>query len=285
MREIINSVKWVSAWLSFQAVGLGWYEISHIYWKSGKKWEISYLSPFLTFTSIFNRWLVRVSYGVITSAPLFTFLVIFFSLALKGYFPYVMYNTLALLLLSILRGGGEFWNVGGSSLTQPYANLYSNFPKCPLRYSLAQANVFANFKVSTVSVIDLWQCFSGQLFLSRLRADNMRSEVTDVTSIVKYISKSVFRHQNVWGPVLPNFCLGWELRNSPPRIILMLHFSSIVTLCGVTDTCLGPEAVPWIEVPLYNFIERSLLRRHWTCWTRFQVFSKAEGFSSANFFF
>ena len=63
---------------------------------------------FLTFTSIFNCWLVRVSYGVITSAPLFTFVVIFFSLALKGYFPYVMFNTLALLLLSILRGGGAF---------------------------------------------------------------------------------------------------------------------------------------------------------------------------------
>ena len=203
MREIINSVKWVSAWLSFQAVGLGWYEISHIYWKSGKKWEISYLSPFLTFTSIFNRWLVRVSYGVITSAPLFTFLVIFFSLALKGYFPYVMYNTLALLLLSILRGGGEFWNVGGSSLTQPYANLYSNFPKCPLRYSLAQANVFAIFTVSTVSVIDFWQCIGGQSFLSRLRAENVCSEVTDVTGIVKHISKSVFRHQNVRGGLCP----------------------------------------------------------------------------------
>ena len=283
MREIINSVKWVSAWLSFQAVWLGWYEISHIYWKSGKKWEISYLSPFLTFTSICNCWLVRVSYGVITSAPLFTFVVIFFSLALKGYFPYVMFNTLALLLLSILRGGGEFWNVGGSSLTQPYANPYSNFPKCLLRYSLAQANVFAVFTVSTVSVIDLWQCISRLFFLSRLRADNMRSEVTDVTSIVKYISKSVFRHQNVWGPVLPNFCLGWELRNSP--LALMLHFSSIVTLCGVTDTCLGPEAVPWIEVPLYNFIVRSLIRRHWTCWTRFQVFSKSRRIFNCQFIF
>ena len=37
LREIINSVKWASAWLSFKAAGLGWYEISHIYWKSGKK--------------------------------------------------------------------------------------------------------------------------------------------------------------------------------------------------------------------------------------------------------
>ena len=79
--EIINSVKWALAWLSFTAAGLGWYEISHICWKSGKKWEISYLSywlrskfsferlPFLTFTFTFNLhfncWLVRVSYGVI----------------------------------------------------------------------------------------------------------------------------------------------------------------------------------------------------------------------------
>ena len=196
-----------------------------------------------------------------------------------------MFNTLALLLLSILRGGGEFWNVGGSSLTQPYANPYSNFPKCLLRYSLAQANVFAIFTVSTVSVIDLWQCISRLLFLSRVRADNMRSEVTDVTSIVKYISKSVFRDQNEREPFLPNFCLGWELRNSP--LALMLHFSSIVTLCGVTDTCLGPEAVPWIEVPLYNFMERSLIRRHCTepAEQGFKFSVKAEGFSSANLFF
>ena len=46
LREIINSVKWASAWLSFKAAGLCWYEISHIYWKSGKKWEISYLSQY-----------------------------------------------------------------------------------------------------------------------------------------------------------------------------------------------------------------------------------------------
>ena len=159
---------------------------------------------FLIATSIFNWWLVRVSYGVITSTPLFTFVVIFFSLALKGYFPYVMFNTLALLLLSILRG--SVLKRGGSSLTQLYANPYSNFPKCPLRYLWAQANVFAIFTVSTVSVIDLWHCISGQLFLSRLRAENVRSEVADVTGIVKYTSKSVFRHQNVRGSVPPKFC-------------------------------------------------------------------------------
>ena len=127
--QCVLNVKWVSAWLSFQTAGLGWYEISHIYWKSGKKWEISYPSPFLTFTSIFNCWLVCVSYGVITSTPLFTFVVIFFSLTLKGYFPYVMFNTLALLLLSMLRDGVAFWNVGAHlwlSYTQTPTQIFQN---------------------------------------------------------------------------------------------------------------------------------------------------------------
>ena len=34
-------------------------------------------------------------------------------------------------------------------------------------------------------------------FLSRLRAENVRSEVTHVTGIVKYLRKSVFRYRNV----------------------------------------------------------------------------------------
>ena len=126
MREIINSVKWVSAWLSFQTAGLGWYEISHIY---GKKWEISYLSPFIISTSILNCWLVRVSYGVITSTPLLTFVVIFFSLVLKGYLPYVMFNTLVLLLLSVVRGGEAFWNVRAHlwlSYTQTPTQIFQN---------------------------------------------------------------------------------------------------------------------------------------------------------------
>ena len=33
----------------------------------------------------------------------------------------------------------------------------------------------------------------------RLRAENVRSKVADVTGIVKNIGKSVFRHQNVGG--------------------------------------------------------------------------------------
>ena len=41
----------------------------------------------------------------------------------------------------------------------------SDVPKCPLilRCSLVQANLFSIFTVSSVSVIDLWQCISMQL--------------------------------------------------------------------------------------------------------------------------
>ena len=35
--ELINHTKFASAWLSFIAAGLGWYSISHIYWKRRKK--------------------------------------------------------------------------------------------------------------------------------------------------------------------------------------------------------------------------------------------------------
>ena len=48
-----------------------------------------------------------------------------------------------------MGGGG-----GGSSYTKPTAYPYSNFPKCPLRSSLAQANLFAILTVSSVLVID-----------------------------------------------------------------------------------------------------------------------------------
>ena len=59
------------------------------------------------------------------------------------------------------RGGGK----GHSSFTQPYSYPYSDFFfKCPLRCSLAQANLFAIFMVASLSVIDLWQCISRQLF-------------------------------------------------------------------------------------------------------------------------
>ena len=86
------------------------------------------------------------------------------------------------------------------------------FSKCFLHCSLAQAI----FTVSSVSVINLWQklgscpgsrastCFLLGSFLSRPRAENVGSEVADVTGIVKYIRKSVFWHQ---APP-PNFYLG-----------------------------------------------------------------------------
>ena len=37
LHEIINHVKWASAWLSFIASGLGWYSNLRIYWKNQKK--------------------------------------------------------------------------------------------------------------------------------------------------------------------------------------------------------------------------------------------------------
>ena len=62
-------------------------------------------------------------------------------------------------------GGGREEGGGHSSFTQPYSYPYSDFFfKCPLRCSLAQANLFAIFMVASVSVIDLWQCISRQLF-------------------------------------------------------------------------------------------------------------------------
>ena len=64
--------------------------------------------------------------------------------------------------ISLSGGGG---GGGHSSFTQPYSYPYSDFFfKCPLRCSLAQANLFAVFMVASVSVIDLWQYISRQLF-------------------------------------------------------------------------------------------------------------------------
>ena len=49
----------------------------------------------------------------------------------------------------------ETWVGGGALYTKPSAYPYPNFPICPLRSSLAQANLFAILTVSSVSVIDL----------------------------------------------------------------------------------------------------------------------------------
>ena len=51
---------------------------------------------------------------------------------------------------SVLKCGGG-WGGGGASSTQPYAYPYSDFSKCSLHYSLAQAI----FTVSSMSVINL----------------------------------------------------------------------------------------------------------------------------------
>ena len=50
------------------------------------------------------------------------------------------------------------------SLSHTHTPTQIFFFKCPLRCSLAQANLFAIFMVASVSVIDLWQCISRQLF-------------------------------------------------------------------------------------------------------------------------
>ena len=68
----------------------------------------------------------------------------------------------------------------------------------------------------------------------------MRSEVTDVTSVVKYISKSVLDTKTCGALSPQSFVRGGSY--GTPHLALMLLFSSIVSLCGVTDTCLGPEA-------------------------------------------
>lgn len=47
----------------------------------------------------------------------------------------------------------ETWGKAYLSLSHAYS--YSNFPKCPLRCSVAQANLFALFTVSIESVINM----------------------------------------------------------------------------------------------------------------------------------
>ena len=116
----------------------------------------------------------------------------------------------------------------------------SDVPKCPLILfcSLVQANFSAIFTVSSVSVIDLWQCISRQLFrpscfmvllsqfLSRLRAENVRSKVAYVKGIVKFIFKRVFWEPKGVGRSSPNFlrrlCL-WQI-NVKRRLIWLFFF-------------------------------------------------------------
>ena len=62
----------------------------------------------------------------------------------------------------------------------------------------------------------VWRCYFIVLlreFLSRLSAENVGSEVADVTGIVRYIGTSVFRNQNV--PALcprgEGYCHMWAI--------------------------------------------------------------------------
>ena len=101
---------------------------------------------------------------------------------------------------------------GGAHL--PLSHTYTPaqiFQNVLFRCSLAQAILFAIFALSSVSLIDctsVGSCSDGPASWcssGRLRAENVRSEVADVTGIVKNIGKSVFRHQNVWGGSAPQF--------------------------------------------------------------------------------
>ena len=116
---------------------------------------------------------------------------------------------------------------------------------------------FAIFTVSSVSVIDLWQCISRQLFrpscfmvllsqfLSRLRAENVRSKVAYVKGIVKFIFKRVFWEPKGVGRSSPNFlplppspllrrlCL-WQI-NVKRRLIWLFFF--YIKFCWRPATC------------------------------------------------
>ena len=102
------------------------------------------------------------------------------------------------------RGGGAFWNVGRVHLplshTHTPAQIFQNalcvvhwhkqYSQCLVCPQSMQCNSRQLFRRSCFIVLLRW-------FLSRLRAENVRSEVADNTDIVKYIGKCVFRHQNV----------------------------------------------------------------------------------------
>ena len=94
----------------------------------------------------------------------------------------------------------------------------SDVPKCPLILccSLAQANFFAIFTVSGVSVIDLWQCISRQLFRQScfmvasswvVWEQKMCALKSPMSKVLSNSSLSgFFGNQKVWGGALPTFC-------------------------------------------------------------------------------
>ena len=118
------------------------------------------------------------------------------------------------------RGRVAFRNGGpGSSFTQPCANRYSNFSKCTLRFSLAQANLFAIFTVFRTSVIDLWQCISRQLFrrccfMVPLRWFLRFTFETEYAANF-YAALAMFSAPKRGVLCPPKFC-SWGLRKPPP---------------------------------------------------------------------
>lgn len=89
----------------------------------------------------------------------------FFSSCLWLFLAFWHFSVFGQFLVGIhSRDSRAFWKGGGLSSTQSCAYPYTNFRKCRLHCLLAQANLFTIFIVSGVSVIDLWQCISSQLF-------------------------------------------------------------------------------------------------------------------------
>lgn len=103
---------------------------------------------------------------------------------------------------SVLKHGRLFFY---SAMRYPY----TNFPKCRLRCSLAQANLFVTFTVYSVPVVNLWQCIGRQLLrqscfnvLLRLFLSSLRAEKCALWShqCHKYCQThpNLLHHQNVW---------------------------------------------------------------------------------------
>ena len=104
-------------------------------------------------------------------------------------------------------------------LHQPCANHYSNCSKCTLHFSLAQANLFAIFTVSSVSVIDLWQCISRQLFRRSCFMVSIRWFLR-FTSEAEYVeifftAPAIFSAPKR-GVLCPTKSCSWGLWKSPP---------------------------------------------------------------------
>ena len=126
-------------------------------------------------------------------------------------FMFCFHHHLMLPSSCLLGWGGGVWEWVGLIFYSAIRNYpYSNLPKCPLHSSLAQAV----FTVYCVSVINLRQCISWQLFrwpcfivllryfFSLLKAENVRSEVIYVICICQ-----IHLWKSGLFPPAPNFYL------------------------------------------------------------------------------